>query len=149
MIEAARGSTKLKTGSRRPHKIKKVDPPPPPQNGSSNTQPQTSPETLWLVGITQLRTSTHKLAIETGRSHKPVIPSNNRVFRLCNSGQVEVLEGENIRHIEYSESRKRLLQETGLAKFTGSEEEKLMKIMTPTKEDFEVLEQCIPECFCK
>ena len=31
-----------------------------------------------MVGIAQLRTSTHKLAIETGRYQRPVVPSKER-----------------------------------------------------------------------
>ena len=72
------------------------------------------------------------------------------MFRLCNSGQVEVLEDENVWHTEYSESRKHHLQEIGLTTFSRSKEEKFVKIMTPTKEeDFEVLEQYVPAYFHK
>ena len=39
--------------------------------------------------IARLRTSTHKLAIETGRYQRPVGPSNERLCKICNTGQVE------------------------------------------------------------
>ena len=101
-----------------------------------------------MVGIAQLRTSTHKLAIETGRYQRPVVPSNERVCRICNSGQVE----DEIHFIgqctAYNEHRKFLIQEINLTHFTGSEEEQFAIIMTPTKEeDFEALGQYIFKCF--
>ena len=101
-----------------------------------------------MVGIAQLRTSTHKLAIETGRYQRPVVPSNERVCRICNSGQVE----DEIHFIgqctAYNEHRKLLIQEMNLTQFTGSEEEQVTIIMTSTKEeDFESLGQYILKCF--
>ena len=36
--------------------------------------------------IARLRTSTHKLAIETGRYQRPVVPSNERLCKVCNMG---------------------------------------------------------------
>lgn len=39
--------------------------------------------------FTKLRISAHRLAIETGRHSRPVIPAVNRVCTLCNDGSIE------------------------------------------------------------
>ena len=86
----------------------------------------------------------------TGRYQRPVVPSNERVCGMCNSGQVE----DEIHLIgqctAYWEHRKLLIQEMDRTQFTGSQEERLATIMTPTKEEeFEALGQYILECFRK
>ena len=81
---------------------------------------------------------------------RPVFPSNNRVCRVCNSGQVEDETHLIVQCTAFYESRKRLLQEMKLGNFNGSEEQLFMKITSSTKEeDFKVLGQYILECFRK
>ena len=42
------------------------------------------------VLITKLRTSDHDSEIEKGRRHRPVIPRENRLRKLCNNNQIEI-----------------------------------------------------------
>ena len=88
-----------------------------------------------MTGISQLRTSMHKLAIETGRYQRPVIPSNDRVCRMCNNGQVEDETHFIVQCMSYNENRKRLLQILEIEISTGLEEELFIKIMTTTNEE--------------
>ena len=40
----------------------------------------------YLTALARFRTSCHRLAIETGRYHKPPIPSEQRFCCICNTG---------------------------------------------------------------
>ena len=102
-----------------------------------------------MTGISQLRTSTYKLAIETGRYQRPVIPSNDRVCRMCNNGQVEDETHFIVQCISYNENRKRL-QKLEIEISTGLEEELFIKIMiTTNEEELKALGQHILECLRK
>ena len=103
-----------------------------------------------MTGISQLRTSTHKLAIETGRYQRPVIPSNDRVCRMCNNGRVEDETHFIVQCMSYNENWKRLLQKLKIEISTGLEEELFIKIMTTTNEvKLKALGQYILECLRK
>ena len=42
-----------------------------------------------LTALARFRTSCHRLAIETGRYHKPPIPSEQRFCCICNTGEID------------------------------------------------------------
>ena len=44
--------------------------------------------------LAKLRTSNHKLAIETGRHCKPIVPVEQRLCTFCKSKCIEILEDE-------------------------------------------------------
>ena len=43
----------------------------------------------YLTALARFRTSCHRLAIETGRYHKPPIPSEQRFCCICNTGEID------------------------------------------------------------
>ena len=88
--------------------------------------------------IARLRTSTHKLAIETGRYQRPVVPSNERLCKICNMGQVEDEIHFVTKCTAYSKHREVLLSEMNLTNYNRSPEEKFIKIMKTSK-DTEVI----------
>ena len=88
--------------------------------------------------IARLRTSTHKLAIETGRYQRPVVPSNERLCKICNMGQVEDEVHFITKCTAYSKHREVLLSEMNLTNYNKSPEEKFIKIMKTSK-DTEVI----------
>ena len=103
-----------------------------------------------MTGISQLRTSTHKLDIETGRYQRPVIPCNDRACQMCNNGQVEDETHFIVQCMSYNDNRKRLLQKLEIEISTGLEEELFIKIMTTTnEEELKALGQYILECLRK
>ena len=60
-----------------------------------------------LTALARFRTSCHSLEIETGRYHKPPIPCEQRVCRICKSGEVEdehhfVLDCQPLDHLRHN-----------------------------------------------
>ena len=88
--------------------------------------------------IARLRTSTNKLAIETGRYQRPVVPSNERLCKICNMGQAEDEVHFITKCTAYSKHREVLLSEMNLTNYNKSPEEKFIKIMKTSK-DTEVI----------
>ena len=84
--------------------------------------------------IARLRTSTHKLAIETGRYQRPVVPSNERLCKICNTGQVEDEIHFVTQCTAYTKHREVLLSEMNLTNYNESPEEKFIKIMKTSKD---------------
>ena len=84
--------------------------------------------------IARLRTSTHKLVIETGRYQRPVVPSNERLCKVCNIWQVEDEVHFITQCTAYTKHREVLLSEMNLTNYNKSPEEIFIKIMKTSKD---------------
>ena len=99
--------------------------------------------------IAKFRTSTHNLAIETGRYTRPIIPSNNCFCKICNSGQIEDEQHLLLDCNAYKETREILFSKLTMPNSQLLGNDKMIKMMkTEDEQEIKEIGIFITKAFC-